>query len=89
MGLGILLVTLLALVRPDFSRVNLKGHCLWMIASAVIGFVVFESLILSFGWLLTGGHTLTWDIIAHLSLKEFAWSVVLVTGYLFLARRSV
>lgn len=89
MGFGTLLVTLLALVRPDFSRVNLKGHCLWLLTSMIAGFVVFESLILSFGWLLTGGHPLMWAIMGHLLLKETAWSVALVTGYLLLARRSV
>lgn len=89
MGLGSLLVTLLASVRPDFSRVNLKGHCLWMLMSAIVGFIVFESLILSFGWLLTGDHPLSWAIMGRLFLKEFAWSVALVTGHLLLVRRSV
>jgi len=58
MGLGTLLVTLLA-SRPDFSRVNLKGHYLWMLMSETPELYLKASSC-PFGWLLTGDHPLSW-----------------------------
>jgi hypothetical protein len=59
LGLGTLIVTALASLRPIFSQKTLRGHCFWLGAIALISFAVFESLILAIDWLLTGSHTLT------------------------------
>jgi hypothetical protein len=52
LGFGTLIVTALALLRPTSSQKTLRGHCLWLGAIALIGFAVFESLILAIDWLL-------------------------------------
>ncbi|NJL54024.1 hypothetical protein HC928_01890 [bacterium] len=89
MGLGMLLVTALAALRPPFSRTTWKGHGSWMAIAVLTGFLLFESLVLSLGFLLTGSHVLTWAILGHLLFKELIWAFALTLGYGFLARRTV
>lgn len=86
LGLGTLIVTALALLRPKFSQKTLKGHCLWLGASALLGFAVFESLILTVDWLLTGSHTLTWAIAQSLFIKETVWAIGLILIHLLFIR---
>jgi len=86
MGLGILVVTLLASLRPPFSQKTVKGHCLWFGAVALIGFTAFESLILALDWLLTGSHILAWAITRSLLIKEGVWAIGLMLMHLSLTR---
>jgi hypothetical protein len=65
---------------------TLRGHCLWLGAISLGGFVVFESLILTVDWLLTGSHTLTWAIAQSLFIKETVWAIGLMLIHLFLIR---
>lgn len=86
LGLGTLIVTALALLRPKFSQKTLKGHCLWLGASALLGFAVFESLILTVDWLLTGSHTLTWAIAHSILFNTTLWTIALTLVYLVFVR---
>jgi len=85
LGLGTLIVTALASLRPTFQK-TMKGHCLWMGAISLIGFTVFESLILTVDWLLTGSHTLTWAIAQSLFIKETVWAIGLMLIHLLFIR---
>lgn len=86
LGLGTLIVTALALLRPLFSQRTLKGHCLWVAATALLGFAVFESLILTVDWLLTGSHTLTWAIARSIVVNTTIWTITLTLVYLVFVR---
>jgi hypothetical protein len=86
LGLGTLVVTALALLRPKFSQKTLKGHCLWLGASVLLGFAVFESLILTVDWLLTGSHTLTWAIAHSILINTTLWMISLTLIYLVFVR---
>jgi hypothetical protein len=89
LGLGTLIVTALALLRPRFSQKTLKGHCLWLGAIAVLGFAVFESLILTVDWLLTGSHTLTWAIARGILINTTLWAIGLMCIHLSFIRLKV
>ncbi|AFZ18799.1 hypothetical protein [Allocoleopsis franciscana] len=86
MGLGTLLVTLLATIKPRFSRERMGGHFLWLGTALIAGFVLFESLILLFGTLLGNEHSITLSILAHLFLKEMIWTISLALGHLVWVR---
>lgn len=86
MGLGTLIVTVPASVRPSFSQKTLQGHCLWFGAVALIGFAAFESLILALDWLLIGSHMLTWAITGSLFAKEVIWAIGLLLMHLSFIR---
>lgn len=88
MGIGALLITSLALLRPQFSQTTFKGHCLWLLAIAVTGFVMFEGIILSLGFLLTGSHVFTWEILGSLFGKEMIWTAALTGVHAAIARYS-
>lgn len=86
LGLGTLIVTALALLRPPFSQKMLKGHCLWLSASVLLGFTAFQSLILTVDWLLTGSHTLTWAIAHSILINTTLWTFSLTLIYLVFVR---
>jgi hypothetical protein len=77
MGLGTLLVTAMAAIRPTLSKMTRKGHWVWVAIAVVAGFLLFESLVLSLGFLLTGSHVLTWAIFGHLLFKDLIWAFAL------------
>jgi hypothetical protein len=86
LGLGSLIVTALALLRPTFSQKTMKGHCLWLGAIALVGFAAFQSLILSVDWLLIGSHTLTWAIAHSILINTTLWTISLTLIYLVFVR---
>jgi hypothetical protein len=86
LGLGTLTVTALALLRPPFSQKTLRGHCVWLGAISLIGFAVFQSLILSVDWLLTGSHTLTWAIARGILINTTIWTIALALIHLVFVR---
>jgi hypothetical protein len=86
LGLGSLIVTALALLRPTFSQKTMKGHCLWLGAIALVGFAAFQSLILSVDWLLIGSHTLTWAIAHSILINTTLWTIALTLIYLVFVR---
>jgi hypothetical protein len=88
MGIGALLIAGFASLRPQFSQATFKGHCLWVLAIAVAGFVMFEGIILSLGFLLTGSHVFTWETLGSLFSKEMIWTAALAGVYGAIARYS-
>jgi hypothetical protein len=86
LGLGTLTVTALALLRPPFSQKTLRGHCLWLSAIVLMGFAVFQSLILTVDWLLTGSHTLTWAIAGGILINTTVWTIALALIHLVFVR---
>ncbi|NJL19910.1 MAG: hypothetical protein HC895_02345 [Leptolyngbyaceae cyanobacterium SM1_3_5] len=87
-GLGTLLVTAIASLRPASSRTDFRRHCLWIGASAIAGFAVFQGIIFSLGWLLTGTHILTGAIVTQLFAKELLWTGILTVAYRLLFKRD-
>ncbi|AFY89213.1 hypothetical protein [Chroococcidiopsis thermalis] len=88
MGLGTLLVALLASLKPKFSREKIGGHFLWLGVSFVGGFILFEGLILLTGIFPGISHNLTPAILMRLLIKESIWIVPLALAHMFLVRRS-
>jgi hypothetical protein len=86
LGLGTLIVTALALLRPPFSQKTLRGHCVWLGAIALVGFAVFQSLILTVDWLLTGSHMLTWAIALSILINTIIWTIALALIHLVFVR---
>jgi hypothetical protein len=86
MGLGTVLVAVMAAIRPTFSKMTRKGHWGWMAIAVVAGFLLFESLVLSLGFLLTGNHVLTWAIFGHLLFKELICALALTLLYVSFTR---
>lgn len=74
MGVGTLLVTLLATLRPSFSQRQLAGHLLWVGIAVVGGFVLFEGMILFAFPLLTNGHSMGWNVLLKLFVKDMFWT---------------
>lgn len=88
MGAGTLAVTGLASVRSDISCYSLRSHC-WRLAAALIsGFVVFQGLVMSLGWLLTGTNLFTWAILSQMFFKELVWTIALAANHVFLLQRQ-
>jgi len=76
MGLGTLVVTLLATIKPKFSQRNFTGHWLWFGAAVIAGYVLFEGTILLTAQLM-GGHGLTVSILGRIFVKNAVWGIAL------------
>ncbi|MEB3278942.1 MAG: hypothetical protein VKK42_08505 [Lyngbya sp.] len=81
MGAGVVLVTGFASIRPRFSRQQTFGHVLWIILAAIFGFVLYESLILLAFPVLTDGHSMGWNILQKLFVKNMIWTAGLGICY--------
>ena len=81
MGLGTLLVVGFATMRPTFSQASWAGHGLWALMAVMVGFVLYQGLIMLAYPLLADGHTMGWDIIARLFSKQLIWSIAIALGH--------
>ena len=88
MGFGTLIVALFATLRPAFSRQNLSGHLAWVAIALGIGFLLFEGLVMSCGFLLIGTHIFTPSTLGLLLFKETVWTIALATLHGFLIWRK-
>ncbi len=78
MGLGTLLVTILATLKPKFIKQKIWRYYLWLSASLVIGYVLFEGIILLTATLMVGdGHGLTVAILGRIFVKNIVWAIAL------------
>ncbi|NEP74364.1 MAG: hypothetical protein F6K25_21055 [Okeania sp. SIO2G4] len=78
MGLGTLLVTILASIKPKFIEQKIWRYYLWLSASLVIGYVLFEGIILLTTTLMVGdGHGLTVAILGRIFVKNIVWAIAL------------
>ncbi|MEM6836601.1 MAG: hypothetical protein AAF609_07070 [Cyanobacteria bacterium P01_C01_bin.120] len=90
MGLGTLLVALFASWRPSFARTLWTGHVLWWAIALLVGFVLYQGLILLVYPLMADGHWMDWAIIAKLLAKNLAWAGTLAIVHgLFLWRQLI
>ncbi|NES72092.1 MAG: hypothetical protein F6K24_46310 [Okeania sp. SIO2D1] len=78
MGLGTLLVTVVASIKPKFIEQKIWRYYLWLSASLVIGYVLFEGIILLTATLMVGdGHGLTLAILERIFIKNIVWAIAL------------
>lgn len=89
MGIGMLLVVgLVAVGRWRWQPTPKQNDWLYLSAALVSGFVLFEGLILSLGFLLTGSHVLTGTMLGWLFFKEAIWTIGLGLLHRGLMRQS-
>lgn len=78
MGLGTLLVTILATLKPKLIEQKIWRYYLWLTASLVIGYVLFEGIILLTASLMMGSsHGLTVGILGRIFVKNIVWAIAL------------
>jgi hypothetical protein len=75
MLIGAVLVAGLAALRPQFSRASWSGHLLWTSVAAVVGFALFEGLILLA--LMTSDHGMDSATMLKLFSKEMIWTTAI------------
>ena len=88
MGVGTILVTLIAALGTKFSRNNLSNNFLWLGASLIIGFITFEGLILTVDRL-QENHILTYSILFRLFIKDVIWEIALTLIHSLLIWRTL
>ncbi|GGA43967.1 hypothetical protein [Okeania sp. KiyG1] len=85
MGLATLLVTILASIKPKFMGEKVWRYYLWLTASLVIGYILFEGIILLTASLMVGeGHGLTVAILGRIFVKNLVWAIALTFIHSFL-----
>lgn len=78
MALGTLLVTIIATLKPKFIKDQIWRYYLWLSASLVIGYVLFEGIILLSAILMVGSsHGLTVGILGRIFVKNIVWAFAL------------
>jgi hypothetical protein len=81
MGLGTAGVVIFASWRPGMSRDTWRGHGLWMGISLLIGFGLYQGLILLVYPLLADGHWLDWAIVSRLFIRTLLWTGAIALGH--------
>ena len=85
MGLGTLLVTIIASIKPKFIEDKIWRYYLWLTASLVIGYILFEGIILLTATLMVGdSHGLTVAILGRIFVKNIVWAIALTLIHSFL-----
>lgn len=81
MGLGTLLVVAWASLRPAFSQSSWAGHFSWEMVAVMVGFGLYQGLILLAYPLIADGHTMGWDIVGSLFAKQVTWAGAIALGH--------
>lgn len=81
MGVGTLLAVMWASLRPAFSRSSWSGHFSWGMIAIMVGFVLYQGLILLAYPLMADGHTMDWAIVASIFGKQVMWAGALTLGH--------
>lgn len=80
MGLGTVVVTLIASVQPTFSRRSWVGQGLWLGISLLLGFAAYQSSTLLVNqWV--GMHGLTVDVFLRMFVRDGIWAIALFGVY--------
>jgi hypothetical protein len=80
MGLGTIVVTLIASVQPTFSRRSWAGQGLWLGISLLLGFTAYQSSTLLVNqWV--GMHGLTADVFLRMFVRDSIWAIALFALY--------
>lgn len=89
MGLGTIVVTLIASVQPTFSRRSWAGQGLWLGISLLLGFAVYQSSTLLVNqWV--GMHGLTADVFLRIFARDGIWAITLFGLYaVFFSRQHL
>ena len=83
MGLGALAVVVFASWRPTLGRTPWLGHWLWMAIAVLVGFGLYQGLILLAFPILANGHLMDWPVVGQLLQKELLWAGAIGLGYNF------
>jgi hypothetical protein len=76
MGLGTVVVTLIASIQPKFSRGSGVGQTLWVGMALLLGFVVYQSsIVLVNQWV--GIHGLTPAVFLQIFGRDLVWAIAL------------
>ncbi len=89
MGIGTLIVVAGASLRPRFSQSSWLGHGGWVAIALVGGFALYQGLIMLSYPMLADGHSMGWDIVAKLFLKQLTWTGAIALGHAVLLWRQV
>lgn len=80
MGLGSILVALIASMRPTFSYHGWVGQLLWLGVALLLGFTVYQSsTLLVHQWV--GMHGLTVDVFLRIFVRDGMWTIGLYAIY--------
>lgn len=88
MGVGTLLVVLLASWRPPFSQSTWVGHGLWSAIALVGGFLLYQGLILFAYFFISDGHFMEPTLVLRLFVKQIIWGGAIAIGYNFCLWRT-
>lgn len=82
MGLGILLVIIIVIFKFKFIEDKIWRYYLWLSVSLVIGYVLFEGIILLSVILIVGSiYVLMVGILGRIFIKNIVWVIVLIFFY--------
>jgi hypothetical protein len=88
-ALGTIMVTILAIFKPQFGRETLWGHFFWLGLVLVGGFALFEGLIILVGLGMGGELNNILPLLGWIFVKELTWTIGLGLMHLILARREM
>ncbi|MGF1493382.1 MAG: hypothetical protein ACFBSC_13195 [Microcoleaceae cyanobacterium] len=74
MGIGTLLAAVAASWRPGWCRDSFNGHLRWMAIASILGFALYQGLILFAYPVLADGHQMGWEIVGKLFVKHLIWA---------------
>ncbi|NET06550.1 MAG: hypothetical protein F6K16_17980 [Symploca sp. SIO2B6] len=77
LGLGTLLVTLLASIKPSFGSSPMGSHYLWLAVALMGGYVLYECVILLAGFALGGVEGFTLPILWGVFAGNAVWAITL------------
>ncbi|MBW4553571.1 MAG: hypothetical protein KME35_21025 [Aphanocapsa sp. GSE-SYN-MK-11-07L] len=77
LGLGTLLVTLLASMNPPFAQNQTIGHYQWLGIAFAVGFILYELVIWLAGLALGGGEGFTLPILGGILMGNAVWAIAL------------
>ena len=76
MGVGTIVVTLIASMQPEFSRRSWLGKSIWMGSSLVLGFAAYQSSTLLVNqWVEM--HGLTANVLLRMFVRDGIWAIAL------------
>ena len=89
MGIGTLLAVVFASLRPAFSRFSWAGHFSWEIVAVIVGFVLYQGLIMLAYPPLADGHAMGWAVIAKIFSQQVMWAGAIALGHGVLLWRQI
>ena len=81
MGVGTLMVVTFASWRPGFAQTTWAGHGLWLALSLLVGFGLYQGLILLAYPFMADGHWMDWAIVVKLFGKQALWTGVMALAH--------